>query len=137
VAAEANVEVVKQALAAWNDSWSREDFDLPPGLLHADVVIDTSANVFNPDLYHGVEGAERLLRGAAEVWESFRMEPVDWAQAGDQVVVLLRTSGRGRESGLEVVDHVTQLWTVRDGLVTAVKVFTSHEDALREAGIEP
>jgi ketosteroid isomerase-like protein len=130
------VEVVKRALAAWNEAWRRQDFELAPGLVHPDLVIDTSDNVFNPDLYRGAGGLDRLLRDSAEVWEDFRMEPEEWAVAGDDVVVTLHTHARGRGSGVEVEDRITQVWTVREGRVAAVKVFYSREEALREAGVE-
>ena len=50
-----------------------------------------------------------------------------------RVVVAVRLSGRGRESGVELEMHVAHLWTVRDGKVVRGDVYRTADEALEAA----
>jgi ketosteroid isomerase-like protein len=45
----------------------------------------------------------------------------------------MRQRGRGKASGAEVDDHITHVWTLRDGLATRLQSFADHDDAVRYA----
>jgi ketosteroid isomerase-like protein len=65
-----------------------------------------------------------------EAFDAMRLEPVEFVDAGDQVVVNLRQSIRGKGSGAEVVGDIAHVWTVRDGSVQQLRIFKSKETAL-------
>ena len=86
------------------------------------------------------------LRGAAEFiafseqyrerWVDLVQEPLEVIDAPDRRVLLLtRQSGRGRESGVPIVIHFFQLWTIRDGKVWRIEYFRHRADALEAAGL--
>jgi ketosteroid isomerase-like protein len=83
---------------------------------------------------HGPEG---FLRGTEEVLEAFddyRVEPEEFIDAGDAVIVPVRISGRGKASGAEQVARLAHLWVLRDGKVIRGEVYRSTEEALEASG---
>ena len=55
---------------------------------------------------------------------------------GGRVVVLVRQSGRGRQSGVPIVIHFFELCTIRDGKMRKIEYFRHRADALKAAGLE-
>jgi hypothetical protein len=53
----------------------------------------------------------------------------------DRVVVSIRQSGRGRESGVPIVIHFFEVLTLRDGNVRKIEYFRHRADALEAAGL--
>ena len=47
------------------------------------------------------------------------------------VVALLRQSGRGRASGVEVEQEVASVFTVKDGKITRIVTYGDQREALR------
>ena len=86
------------------------------------------------------------LRGAAdfiafseqyrERWVDLVQEVLEVIDAPDgRVLLLTRQSGRGRESGVPIVIHFFQLWTIRDGKVWRIEYFRHRADALEATGL--
>jgi uncharacterized protein len=82
----------------------------------------------------GPDGFLGSAHEATEAFDDYRVEPEEFVDAGDSVVVVVSISGRGRESGLELEMHVAHLWTVRDGKVVRGEVHRKKEEALAAAG---
>ena len=59
-------------------------------------------------------------------------DPLD---AGDQVVAIVRQSGRSKTTGLPVDMRFAQLWTLSDGKQTRMRMYADPEEALRTAGL--
>jgi ketosteroid isomerase-like protein len=55
-----NVETVRRCLGFW----AERDWSAAPELLDPDVEFDLSRNIFNPAVYRGVSGLQRLISGA-------------------------------------------------------------------------
>jgi ketosteroid isomerase-like protein len=70
-----------------------------------------------------------------EAWEGFTEVLERIEGAGETVVVLGSISGRGRASGVEVTTKAALVWTIRDGLVEAVDMFSDQDEALRSVGL--
>ena len=94
-----------------------------------------SERVFNPAVYEGHEGSRRFFAEIDEVWDDFRAEPLEFIDAGENVVVAHMVRGRGKESGVEVELPSTSVYTVHDGLVTAIHMYRDHGRALEAAGL--
>ena len=82
------------------------------------------------------EVRSRRLREWLSPWEDWRCEAEEFIASGDFVVVLTRYTGRGKGSRVEVDTRGAHLWTLRDGRVIRLEVFSSRERALAAAGIE-
>ena len=71
---------------------------------------------------------------ARETWEGWpTYEPKELIDAGDVVVALIRTSARGKSSGVEVDARVWNVWTFRDGKPVEFKYFGEDRAAALEA----
>jgi ketosteroid isomerase-like protein len=87
-----------------------------------------------PDTYRGPEGVRRYFDSFYEAVDEVRFEPEQFIARGDRVVVPTRVLVRGRGSGAEVTQRVTQVWTLRDGRAIRLDVYPTLADALEAAG---
>ncbi len=60
--------------------------------------------------------------------------PEEFIDLGRDVVVVLRISGRGAQSGVPVDAQIVTVWTIEDGRAVRARAFTSREEALKAAG---
>ena len=87
--------------------------------------------------YRGHEGVIQLWSDVRSVMDDFRNEAEEFFASGDYVVVFVRFSGRGRESGAGVEARLAHLFEFEDGLLRRVRSYEDREAALAAAGIEP
>jgi ketosteroid isomerase-like protein len=64
-----------------------------------------------------------------------RLEPQDFVDAGDKVVVSVRLVGVGKESGVETTANAAHVWTFRDGRIVRQTTFQTMPEALEAAGL--
>jgi ketosteroid isomerase-like protein len=124
------VEIVRTALDAAN----RNDWDAVFEKMTPDFELDFS-RATGPVL-HGILKLDQVRRGLAEFagnWESVRVEPHEFIEAGDLVVVPYSLHLRGRD-GIEVVSRPTTVWTIRDGAIERVTMYQERQDALEAVG---
>jgi ketosteroid isomerase-like protein len=128
---EENVEIVRRCYGFWTD----RDFTPLPELAHPDVVIDLSRNVFNPGVHRGLDGFRHMIEQVDEMWDSFQIEPEEFIDAGDNVFVASRISGRGR-GGVEAEMRAFAIWTLREGKVSLFRGgYRDRAEALEAAGL--
>ena len=106
-----NVEIVRRAHEALNSG----DADALVALCDARFRLDMSDRIFNPAVYEGHEGIRRFYSEVRDVWESYVWEAEELIVAGSEVVALVRSTGRGRGSGVEVQRETAMVWSVREG----------------------
>lgn len=87
--------------------------------------------------FHGHEGIVRGLRDLAEGWLSWRLEPAYLLDLGDQLITLGFVRARARASGVELESEFAQLLTVRDGLVAREQGWSTWDEAMRAAALDP
>jgi ketosteroid isomerase-like protein len=107
-----NIETVR-SLYALLDQGGEAFWDLvPPG-----VVFDFSRRLIDPVILRGRDQVRAFAERESETWEGGNVgwEPKELIDAGDKVLALIRTSGRGKASGVDVEAHVWNVWTFRDG----------------------
>lgn len=86
--------------------------------------------------YRGPEGFLAGVREQLEAFEEWRLEPQEFIDAGNRVLVLVHQRGRGRLSGVEVEVYTAWLWTFGNGKAVELRVFLDKEDAFRAIGLE-
>ncbi len=111
------------------------DIDALISVCDRDFELDMSTRTLNPEIYRGHAGVRRFYSEVSEVWEEFRWEPLRYAEAGDKVVVLLHSHGRGKGSGLEMARDAAMVWTVANDRVVSVRFYTDQAEALDAAGL--
>ena len=91
----------------------------------------------SPDLgiLEGHSGFLRWIDDWDEAWEEWRVEPEEYIDAGERVVVLLSLFARGRGSGVSLERRDGMVWTVRDGKAVRLDYFNTATEALEAAGL--
>ena len=87
------------------------------------------------DSYRGFDGGRRFWGEFLSTWESYKVEPLTFYDAGDEVAVVVHIVGRTQE--LEVDETRSSLLTVRDGRVVRVLSFADPEGAREAAELPP
>jgi ketosteroid isomerase-like protein len=127
---EENVEIVRAAIDAANQrDWDAAFKDAAP-----DFEMDLSRAV-GP--VHGVFRLDQSLsfvKDFAEDWASLRLEPHEYIEAGEHVVVPWTLHAVGRD-GIEVQTRVTWTWTIRNGAIERVCMYQERKEALEAAGL--
>jgi 3-hydroxy-9,10-secoandrosta-1,3,5(10)-triene-9,17-dione monooxygenase reductase component len=95
--------------------------------------LDMSDRVLNPAVYEGHEGIRQFVAEVHEAWETFTWEPEELVERGDLVLALIRSTGRGRGSGLELDRHAAMLWTVPAERAVSLRFYRDRDAARRAA----
>jgi ketosteroid isomerase-like protein len=128
-----NVEVVRTALEAWGRRDSpaiRELFDEQAEVRSAIV------GGIEGGIYRGHDGIERYFSDLDEALEDWHTEDEHLLDVGgDKVVLLYRTVGHGKGSGVPVDQPVGIVFTLGDARVLRCDVYLDSQDALK-AGLQ-
>jgi ketosteroid isomerase-like protein len=103
--------------------------------VHPDVEWQVPALFPDAEVYRGHAGMRRWLATIEDVFDDLRIEPVSAFRDLDEehVLVEVRASGTGRESGVPVDATFYMLGTGRE-LLERMEFFAAEEDALVAAG---
>ena len=85
--------------------------------------------------YRGHAGFLRWLADWSEPWAEWNIEPVEYVDAGDRVVVILRLTAKGRASGIEIDREDSLVYEFRDGKAIRLDYFNTREQGLAAAGL--
>ena len=80
------------------DGWSQGDFSVGADLRAPDFEWQQHAEAVEPGARRG-EGVGQSLRNIFEIWDDFRVEPEEFLDGGDSVVVVGRSLATARGSG--------------------------------------
>jgi ketosteroid isomerase-like protein len=128
---EADIEVMRRGFVALSEQgieglipmidpeW---ETTTPPGL------------AAEPDTYRGHEGVRRYWSSFEEVMDDIRFEPQQMTALGDEVLVELIVRARGKTTGIEVEQHLWQVWRLRDGKAIRVDSYATEEEAVAAHG---
>ena len=126
-----NIEVVRQA----HDAFNRRDVERLVSLSDPDCVWLPFRAQLEGTSYRGHDGVRRFVADMDEDWTGFRIEPLEFREAGDQVVVIGQVTGRGSGSGVTVDFEGGFVFGVRGGLITHITSFSEPRAALESVGL--
>ena len=86
-------------------------------------------------IYAGAEGANQFNAEWADAWDDWELQPEEFIEAGERVVVIVTQRGRSKATGIPVEMRFAQVWTLRDGWGIRMQMFASVEEALEVAGL--
>ena len=125
-----NVETVQRAYVAL----TRGDAEALREMSPPEFTVDFSRRRMDPFVLRRDEMLAFFTGQSAETWEDWpTYEPKEIIDAGEFVVALIRTTARGKGSGVEVEAHVWNVWTFRDGEPIEFKYFGDDRTAALEA----
>jgi ketosteroid isomerase-like protein len=131
-----NVEIVRRVY----DAVARDDHEAVFALYDPEVEFDFRRGplglLMGRGLYSGHAGVRAWVRDRYEAWEAIEDDCKELIDAGDQVISVVATTGRGRASGAEVVMTHYGVWTIREGRIVRVEWLGTREDALESAGLQ-
>jgi ketosteroid isomerase-like protein len=88
--------------------------------------------------FRGPEGTRRFWETWADAFDEFHAEPVEYADAGESVIVITRMVGRVKDSGAAVdTPAFPMVWTTRNDVVVRVEMFDDRDKALAAVGLPP
>jgi ketosteroid isomerase-like protein len=129
-----NVEIVRDAvvafnrgdLDAWLDEYCTDDIDYR--------AVEGALDDHGP--IHGKGAMRAYLQDWIDMFDDFKTELVELVDAGaDQVIAVLRNSGRARLSGVEADLTFAVVYALRDGKVARGREYWTKEQALEAAGL--
>ena len=125
-----NVEVVRELYRRL-----AEDQRFPEELLDADVEYVNPPDAVEPGTRRGKEEFYAAIGRVTDVYVT-HVEPHEFIDAGDEVVVLCTHVITGKGSGLKRRQPQGHVWSVRSGKGTRFRWFNDPDQALRAAGVE-
>ena len=126
-----NVELVRRVLDAFN----RRDEEGMLADLHPEAEWVNPPDAVEPGIRSGHEEFARAIQAVTDTFEDTHVEFHEAVDAGDQVVVVAKLRGRGRESGVDFEVWLSYVFTFRDGKTARVEWFNSPTQAFEAAGL--
>jgi ketosteroid isomerase-like protein len=125
-----NLETYKRVLEAFN----REGVEGVLPFIHEDV------EIYDPDLpgggtYRGHNGIRYVAGQLMSGFEKVQIRDFELRSAGDKVVALLHTYGRGEAGEIEVEMHDAHTVTIREGKIASWRLYLDRNEALADAGL--
>jgi ketosteroid isomerase-like protein len=136
-----DVENARRGYAALNEAYRSGDVnDFLPILEEywdPEVVFEPAGVLPESRTVHGWDG---ILRFTAEQMKAFRdrsvwLEPLEYIDAGERLVVPYRFGGVARHTGIEVELSFVHVFTIRNGKTVRVDVYETKAEALEAAGL--
>jgi ketosteroid isomerase-like protein len=125
-----NVEIVKAIFDAFNrNDWDGFFKDAAPGF-----VADYSRAVGPWRGVFGLDEFRRIVEEFHGTWESIRLQPHEFIEAGDLVVVPCTFFARGRD-GVEAEASATWVLVTHGGAIERVTMYLERQEALEAVGL--
>ena len=129
-----NVEVVRGSFELWLSgnvgAWLET--------LDPDIGWDISTHPL-PDVPNHGRGRDAFVTAMMATytsgWNDYSAEVKELIDAGDQVVAVIHETATMRDTGVPLDRDLAQVWTVRDGRGTFMRVFRTRAEALEAAGL--
>ena len=125
-----NVEIVRRSFVAFNArdvdglvSLSAEDCEWLPLRAQLEGIV-----------YRGHEGVRQFVRDMDEDWEAFRIDPLEFHDHGERVVVIVHVGALGR-SGVEIDSVAGFVFELDQGRIMHITSHSDPEAALAAAGL--
>jgi ketosteroid isomerase-like protein len=126
-----NLELVRSTFTAWergdfrSDEWAHPDIEY------------VQADGPEPGTWVGLTALTEGYQEFVRAWEEFLTEADEYRQLdNERVLVLFHRTGRGKASGLELVQHGAHVYHVCDGRVKQLITYWDRDRALADLGLE-
>jgi hypothetical protein len=124
-----NVEIARQAIAAYGRGEVRED------LIDPDIEIWESPELPGELAGRGYAALRRARETISDSFEDWSVEPERFVDLGERILVVVTVRATGRGSGLSASTELTYLMTVRDRRVIEWGLFGDRAEAYQAAGL--
>jgi ketosteroid isomerase-like protein len=125
-----HAEIIRRVYEALN----RRDWDAVLHDMHQDVELTTQRGP-TPGTRQGHKQVQEFVEDQFAPFDKLRMEPEEFFESGDQLVVYVRIRSQPRGGTVDMEVRIGHLWTIRDGTILSLKTFAVREEALEAAGL--
>jgi ketosteroid isomerase-like protein len=131
-----NIEIVRRIY----DAAARRDSGVVLALYDPRVEVDMSRapcrDLVGKRFYRGHDGLRAFYREWNDAWETVESDVEELIDAGERVISVETTRGRGRASGVAVEVRQCGIWTIRAGKIVRVEwLEATREEAFEAAGL--
>jgi uncharacterized protein len=127
-----NVEIVRRMIDAFN----RRDIDGASQAWDREAELDWSrSRGVDAGVYRGQAEIRAFWAGWLEMFDHFTLEPDEYIDCGEHVVVPNRTHMKGRD-GIQVEAHSASVVTLRVGRIVKWRLYQDRAQALKAVGVE-
>ena len=127
---EENVEVVQRIVQAF----MRQDWATALDGYDEAVELDQS-RMPGGGVYHGHDGMNAFYARWIGSWDEFEAKPLEFIDAGDDVIAIMDISGTGKASGAAVTMRAADVYTIAGGKVVRHVAYPAASEALEAAGL--
>jgi ketosteroid isomerase-like protein len=120
------VERVRSAYEAFDEGGVEAILDR----IAPDLKVRGRASAPDRETMVGGEGIAELVRLNLEVFDSLELEPVEFIDRGETIVVVLRQRVTGRASGVPLESETVHVWDFKEGRANQMRIFADRERAL-------
>jgi len=137
---ESPVELAQRGYAKLNEAYAQDSIEpLKPVVVELwaeDGVMVTSGQLF-PEAgeWPGREGLLRFAQQQMDAFERMWIEPLEYTEAGDRLLVHLRLGGIARHTGIRMEFEIFHVIEVRDHKIVRLEAYVTKSDALAAAGL--
>jgi ketosteroid isomerase-like protein len=135
-----NIETVVRGFELWNLAMVRDNASWRAALqemlghYHPEVELDYQRTLPDFTPTRGTEAITAWTEGAREAFGGVRIDPKDYIEAGDSIVVPVRMVARGASSGAEAVGNFVYVFRFRSELIVSATSFKTVAEALKATG---
>ena len=128
-----NVEIVREG---WR-IFAEQGLDAALEVYAEDCVAEEFPEMPDRTTYQGRQGIRDRTRNFERIWGDFSMEPFEFIDAGENVVIaMVSITGRGKQSGAAVAAPAAFVYEFENGKVCRDRAFSSKGEALKAVGLE-
>jgi ketosteroid isomerase-like protein len=117
-------------LLASYEALNRGDISKVLGVIDEEIVWQEGAMSPEAGSHRGRDSFEAFFRSWLASFEEFTIDPLEVIERGEVLIAVVRQSGRGQASGIEVSVEIAHAWTIRLGRAVRWQAFGSREEAL-------
>jgi uncharacterized protein len=126
-----NLDVVRTSIAAFNAG----DLESALAKIHPDIEWFTHVTAPDMSVFRGHDGLREMAAMLEEVLGMVCIEPNQFLEADDHVVVLGRLRVTGAGSGVATESHRAWVYTLRGGMIIRHLTFADKARALEAVGL--
>ena len=131
-----NVEIVRQVYKAVREGDTEGVLTAYDPAVEWDFRASPFRDFLKQNVYLGHEGIRRFIQERYDdAWAEVEDHLDELIDAGEQVISVVTSRGRGLASGVEVERELAGLWTIRAGKIVRVAWFGTRAEALAAAGL--
>jgi hypothetical protein len=121
-----NVALVRATIEAYNTG----EVHLIAHQVHPEIEVHTGPSLINAGTYTGPDGLLQWLEQWNEAWDEFQLSIEKLEPVGEQhVLAVIRQTGRGRGSGVEIEGQVAHVYESEDGVCTRFHLYADEDQA--------